>query len=231
VRKPAKDMFDPKVFLAKVGTGKAVLEYRKNQIIFAQGEVANSVVYVQKGRVKLTVISEQGKEAVVAILEPGQFFGEGCLNGHPLRIGTTTAMENCVVTSITKHAMIAVLHREPKFSELFMAYLLTRNGRIEEDLVDQLFNSSEKRLARLLLLLANFGKDGPPQPVLAPISQETLAEMIGTTRSRVSFFMNKFRKLGLIDYNGKITVHNSLLNAVLHDKPRIPADRGADTGA
>jgi CRP/FNR family cyclic AMP-dependent transcriptional regulator len=227
VRKPAKDMFDPKVFLAKVGTGKAVLEYRKNQIIFAQGEVANSVVYVQKGRVKLTVISEQGKEAVVAILEPGQFFGEGCLNGHPLRIGTTTAMENCVVTSITKHAMIAVLHREPKFSELFMDYLLTRKGRIEEDLVDQLFNSSEKRLARLLLLLANFGKDGPPQPVLAPISQETLAEMIGTTRSRVSFFMNKFRKLGLIDYNGKIKVHNSLLNAFLHDKPRIPADRAA----
>jgi CRP/FNR family cyclic AMP-dependent transcriptional regulator len=231
VGKPAKDMFDPKVFLAKVGTGKAILKYRKNQIIFAQGEVANSVFYVQKGRVKLTVISEQGKEAVVAILEPGQFFGEGCLNGHPLRIGTTTAMENCVVTSITKHAMIAVLHREPKFSELFMDYLLTRKGRIEEDLVDQLFNSSEKRLARLLLLLANFGKDGPPQPVLAPISQETLAEMIGTTRSRVSFFMNKFRKLGLIDYNGKIKVHNSLLNAVLHDKPRIPADRATDTGA
>jgi CRP/FNR family transcriptional regulator, cyclic AMP receptor protein len=231
VGKPAKDMFDPKVFLAKVGTGMAVLEYRKDQIIFAQGEVANSVFYVQKGRVKLTVISQQGKEAVVAILEPGQFFGEGCLNGHPLRIGTTTAMENCVVTSITKHAMIAVLHREPKFSELFMSYLLTRNGRIEEDLVDQLFNSSEKRLARLLLLLANFGKDGPPQPVLAPISQETLAEMIGTTRSRVSFFMNKFRKLGLIDYNGKIKVHNSLLNAVLHDKPRIPADRATDTGA
>ena len=228
--KPAKDMFDPKVFLAKVGTGMAVLEYRKDQIIFAQGEVADSVFYVQKGRVKLTVISEQGKEAVVAILEPGQFFGEGCLNGHPLRIGTTTAMEDCVVTSITKHAMIAVLHDEPKFSELFMAYLLTRNGRIEEDLVDQLFNSSEKRLARLLLLLANFGKDGPPQPVLAPISQETLAEMIGTTRSRVSYFMNKFRKLGLIDYNGKIKVHNSLLNAVLHDKPRIPADRAADTG-
>jgi CRP/FNR family cyclic AMP-dependent transcriptional regulator len=231
VGKPAEDMFDPKVFLAKVGSGKAVMEYRKNQIIFAQGEVADSVFYIQRGRVKLTVISDQGKEAVVAILEPGQFFGEGCLNGHPLRIGTTTAMENCVVTSITKHAMIAVLHLEPKFSELFIAYLLTRNGRIEEDLVDQLFNSSEKRLARLLLLLANFGKDGPPQPVLAPISQETLAEMIGTTRSRVSFFMNKFRKLGLIDYNGKIKVHDSLLNAVLHDKPRIPADRAADTGA
>jgi CRP/FNR family transcriptional regulator, cyclic AMP receptor protein len=226
---PAKDMFDPKVFLAKVGTGKAILEYRKNQTIFAQGAVADSVFYIQRGRVKVTVISEQGKEAVVGILEPGQFFGEGCLNGHPLRIGTTTAMENCVITSITRDAMIAVLHDEPKFAELFMAYLLTRNGRIEEDLVDQLFNSSEKRLARLLLLLANFGKDGPPRPILGELSQETLAEMIGTTRSRVSFFMNKFRKLGFIDYNGKIEVHNSLLNAVLHDKPRIPADRAADT--
>jgi CRP/FNR family cyclic AMP-dependent transcriptional regulator len=226
VGKPAKDMFDPKVFLAKVGTGKKILEYQKNQIVFAQGEIADSVFYVQKGSVKVIVISEEGKEAVVGILEPGQFFGEGCLNGRPLRIATTMAMDDSVITSITKAAMIAVLHDEPKFSELFMAYLLTRNSRIEEDLVDQLFNSSEKRLARLLLLLANFGKDGPPQPVLAEINQETLAEMIGTTRSRVSFFMNKFRKLGLIDYNGKkIKVHNSLLNAVLHDKPRIPADR------
>jgi CRP/FNR family transcriptional regulator, cyclic AMP receptor protein len=229
VGKPAKDIFDPKLFLAKVGTGKAILEYRKNQIIFAQGEVADSVFYVQKGRVKLTVVSEQGKEAVVGILEPRQFFGEGCLNGHPLRIGTTTAMEDCIITSITKQAMISVLHSEPKFSELFITYLLSRNSRIEEDLVDQLFNSSEKRLARLLLLLANFGKDGPPQPVLAVISQETLAEMIGTTRSRVSYFMNKFRKLGFIDYNGKIEVHNSLLNAVLHDKPQIPAHRAVGT--
>jgi CRP/FNR family transcriptional regulator, cyclic AMP receptor protein len=229
VDKPAKDIFDAKIFLAKVGAGKTILEYRKNQVIFAQGEVANSVFYIQKGRVKLTVISEQGKEAVVGILEHEQFFGEGCLNGHPLRIATTMAMEDCVITTITKGAMIAVLHDEPKFSELFVAYLLSRNSRIEEDLVDQLFNSSEKRLARLLLLLANFGKDGPPQPILAEISQETLAEMIGTTRSRVSFFMNKFRKLGFIDYNGKIEVHNSLLNAVLHDKPRIPADRAADT--
>jgi CRP/FNR family transcriptional regulator, cyclic AMP receptor protein len=222
--KPAKDMFDPKAFLAKVGAGKAILEYRKNQIIFAQGDAADSVFYVQRGRVKLTVISEQGKEAVVAILEPGQFFGEGCLNGHRVRIGTTMAMEDCVITSIAKATMLAELHREPQFSELFMAYLLNRNSRIEADLVDQLFNSSEKRLARLLLLLANFGKDGPPQPVLAQISQETLAEMIGTTRSRVSFFMNKFRKLGFINYNGKIEVHNSLLNAVLHDNPKIPAD-------
>jgi CRP/FNR family transcriptional regulator, cyclic AMP receptor protein len=229
VGKPAKDIFDPKFFLAKVGGGKAILQYRKKQIIFAQGEVADSVFYVQKGRVKLTVISRQGKEAVVAILGPRQFFGEGCLNGHPLRIGTTTAMEKCVITSIDKATMLAELHREPEFSEMFMTYLLTRNSRIEADLVDQLFNSSEKRLARLLLLLANFGKDGPPQPVLAPISQEILAEMIGTTRSRVSFFMNKFRRLGLIDYNGKIEVHNSLLNAVLHDRPRISADHAVDT--
>jgi CRP/FNR family cyclic AMP-dependent transcriptional regulator len=228
VGKPAKDLFDPKLFLAKVGTGKTILGYQKNQIIFEQGEIADSVFYIQKGRVKVTVSSEQGKEAVVGILEPGQFFGEGCLNGHPLRIATTMAMEDCLITSITKQAMIAVLRDEPKFSELFVAYLLRRNSRVEEDLVDQLFNSSEKRLARLLLLLANFGKDGPPQPVLAEISQETLAEMIGTTRSRVSFFMNKFRKLGLIDYNGKIKVHNSLLNAVLHDRPRIPADRADD---
>jgi CRP/FNR family transcriptional regulator, cyclic AMP receptor protein len=158
---------------------------------------------------------------VVAILEPGQFFGEGCMNGHPLRIATTTAMEDCTITAITKGAMIALLHDEPKFSELFMSYLLTRNSRIEEDLIDQLFNSSERRLARLLLLLANFGKEGSPQPINPNISQETLAEMIGTTRSRVSFFMNKFRKLGFISYNGKIEVHNSLLSAVLHDKPQI----------
>jgi CRP/FNR family transcriptional regulator, cyclic AMP receptor protein len=224
MKEVSKPVFDPKIFFTKVGAGKTILEYRKNQIIFAQGEIADSVFYIQKGRIKLTVISEQGKEAVVAILESGQFFGEGCLNGHPLRIATTTAMEDCTITSITKAAMLAELHREPKFSELFMAYLLTRNSRIEEDLIDQLFNSSEKRLARLLLLLANFGKEGRPQPVLAEISQETLAEMIGTTRSRVSFFMNKFRKLGLISYNGKIEVHNSLLNAVLHDKPQIKDD-------
>ena len=228
MEKPARDSFDPLEFLARVGAGKTILEFHRNQTVFAQGDAADTVFYIQKGKVKLTVLSEQGKEAVVAILQPGQFFGEGCLNGHPLRIATTVAMEESVITSITKHAMIAVLHDEPRFSELFMGYLLTRNSRIEEDLVDQLFNSSEKRLACLLLLLANFGKDGPPQPVLAEISQETLAEMIGTTRSRVSFFMNKFRKLGLIDYNGKITVHNSLLHAVLHDTPRIPADRATD---
>ena len=219
--KPATEEFDPKAFLARVGQGKTIAEYKKNQNIFCQGEVAEAVFYIQKGRVKLTVLSEQGKEAVVGILEPGQFFGESCLNGHPLRISTTTALEDCVITSITKSAMIATLHDEPTFSELFMAYLLTRNSRVEEDLIDQLFNSSEKRLARLLLILANFGKEGRPQPIAVELSQETLAEMIGTTRSRVSFFMNKFRKLGFIDYNGKIEVHNSLLNAVLNDKPQI----------
>src|SRR6202162_4089381 len=221
---PINGAFDAQVFLAKVGVGKTILEFYKNQNIFAQGDVADTVFYIQKGRVKLTVMSEQGKEAVVAILEPGQFFGEGCMNGHSIRIATTTAMEICVITVITKAAMVAALHDEPKFSELFMAYLLTRNSRIEEDLIDQLFNSSERRLARMLLLLANFGKEGSPQPISPNISQETLAEMIGTTRSRVSHFMNKFRKLGLIDYNGHIEVHNSLLSAVLHEKPQLKQD-------
>jgi CRP-like cAMP-binding protein len=220
-RKARKISFDPAAFLAKVGEGKTISTFGKNEVVFSQGDEADAVFYIQNGRIKLTVISAQGKEAVVAIMETGQFFGEGCLNGHPLRMATTTAMEETVVTKISKTAMTATLHDEPKFSELFMAYLLTRNSRIEEDLVDQLFNSSEKRLARLLLLLANFGKEGTPQPIQPDISQETLAEMIGTTRSRVSFFMNKFRKLGLISYNGKIEVHNSLLTAVLHDKPEI----------
>jgi CRP/FNR family cyclic AMP-dependent transcriptional regulator len=218
---PANDEFDAKGFLGKVGTGKTILEFHKGEQVFKQGDVADAVFYIQKGKVKLTVISEQGKEAVVAILEPGQFFGEGCMNGHKLRISTTTAMENCLITSITKSAMVAALHEEPKFSELFMAYLLTRNSRIEEDLIDQLFNSSERRLARLLLLLANFGKEGSPQPINPNISQATLAEMVGTTRSRVSHFMNKFRKLGLISYNGHIEVHSSLLTAVLHEKPLL----------
>jgi CRP/FNR family transcriptional regulator, cyclic AMP receptor protein len=220
VGKLAKDVFDPKLFLANVGAGKAILKFRKDQHVFEQGDVADTVFYIQQGKVKLTVLSDQGKEAVVAILEPGQFFGEGCLNGQRLRIATTTAMEGCLITAITKPAMIAALH-EPKFSELFMAFLLTRNSRVEEDLIDQLFNSSERRLARLLLLLANFGKEGIPQPISRNISQETLAEMIGTTRSRVSHFMNKFRKLGFISYNGQIEVHSSLLNAVLHEKPQL----------
>jgi CRP/FNR family transcriptional regulator, cyclic AMP receptor protein len=219
--KPATKMFDPKDFVAKVGVGKTIVEFHKNQKVFSQGDVADTVFYIQSGQVKLTVISEQGKEAVVAILEPGQFFGEGCMNGHLIRIATTTAMEDCVITVITKAAMITALHDEPTFSELFMAYLLTRNSRIEEDLIDQLFNSSEKRLARLLLLLANFGKEGSPQPISPNISQETLAEMIGTTRSRVSHFLNKFRRLGLIDYNGHIEVRSSLMDAVLRDKPEL----------
>ena len=222
--KAAKSLFDPNLFLAKVGEGKAILKFAKNEVVFSQGDAADTVFYIQKGRIKVLVVSEQGKEAVVGILEPGQFFGEGCLNGHPMRISTTMAMEDCLITAITKGAMLTVLHGEPKFSELFMAYLLSRNSRIEEDLIDQLFNSSEKRLARLLLLLANFGKEGTPQPIAAHVSQETLAEMIGTTRSRVSFFMNKFRKLGFITYNGKIEVHSSLLNAVLYDKPEVMRD-------
>jgi CRP/FNR family cyclic AMP-dependent transcriptional regulator len=215
------EKFDINAFLAKVGTGKTIATYLEDENIFQQGDVADTVFYIQKGQVKLTVQSEQGKEAVVGILSAGQFFGEGCMNGHPLRISTTTAIEECIITAITKTAMQSLLQSEPKFSELFMAYLLKRNSRIEEDLIDQLFNSSEKRLARLLLLLANFGKEGSSQPIVPNVSQETLAEMIGTTRSRVSFFMNKFRKLGLISYNGKIEVNSSLLTAVLHDKPEI----------
>jgi CRP/FNR family cyclic AMP-dependent transcriptional regulator len=223
--RPGKIVFDAQVFVANVGAGKTILEFQKNQNVFAQGDVADTVFYVQKGKVKVTVLSDQGKEAVVGILGPGQFVGEGCVNGDKLRISTATAMVDCVITAITKDAMLAALHDEPKFSEMFMAYLLTRNSRIEEDLIDQLFNSSERRLARMLLLLANFGKAGGPQRISPNISQETLAEMIGTTRSRVSHFMNKFRKLGLIDYNGHIIeVHNSLLSAVLHDKPQLRED-------
>jgi CRP-like cAMP-binding protein len=222
--------FDPKKFLAKVGDGKTIAEYQKDQTVFAQGDAAEAVFYLQKGRIKITVVSEQGKEAVVGIVETGHFFGEGCLNGHPLRLTTATAVGECLITRIAKTAMIATMRNEPEFSELFMAYLLTRNSRIEEDLIDQLFNSSEKRLARLLLLLANFGKDGRPEPIIGKFSQETLAEMIGTTRSRVSFFMNKFRKLGYIDYNGKLEIHNSLLNVVLYDKPEIDTkDSGDET--
>jgi CRP/FNR family transcriptional regulator, cyclic AMP receptor protein len=228
VSDPTKDSFDPQAFLAKVGTGKTISVYRKGQIIFSQGEVADTVFYIQTGSVKVVVLSDQGKEAVVGILEPGQFFGEGCMNGHSLRISTSTATEESLITAITKSAMVASLHDEPKFSELFVAYLLTRNSRVEEDLIDQLFNSSEKRLARLLLLLAKFGKEDSPTPISPNISQETLAEMIGTTRSRVSYFMNKFRKLGFINYNGKIEVHGSLLDAVLHDKPQLQRNEKAD---
>jgi len=217
----AKSSFDAQVFLAKLGVGKSILKFQKGRNVFVQGDRADKVFFIQKGKIKLTVLSDHGKEAVIGMLGPGQFFGEGCMNGHKLRISTTTAMENCIIVAITKAAMVAALHDEPRFSEMFMAYLLTRNSRIEEDLIDQLFNSSERRLARLLLLLANFGKEGNPQPISPNMSQEILGEMIGTTRSRVSFFMNKFRKLGLIDYNGHIEVHSSLLSAVLHDTPQL----------
>jgi CRP-like cAMP-binding protein len=222
--KPAKAVFDAKEFLVRLGAGKSILEFEKNENVFTQGDAADAVFYIQKGKIKLTVISQREKEAVVGILGPGQFFGEGCMNGHPLRIATTTAMEPCVVTSISKQAMKTALHEQPGFSDLFMTYLLTRNSRIEEDLIDQLFNSSERRLARMLLLLSHFGQEGDPQRISPNISQETLAEMIGTTRSRVSHFMNKFRKLGLISYNGHIEVNSSLLDAVLRDRPELKED-------
>jgi CRP/FNR family transcriptional regulator, cyclic AMP receptor protein len=196
-------------------------KYPKGQVVFSQGDAGDAVFYIQKGKAKLTVVSEQGKEAVIAILGTDEFFGEGCLAGQAQRIATVTTMTDSVIARLEKSAIIRVIHQEPAFSELFIAHLLGRSIRVEADLVDQLFNSSEKRLARLLLLLANFGKEGQPEPVIAKISQETLAEMIGTTRSRVSFFMNKFRKLGFIDYNGGIEVHSSLLNVVLHDQPQI----------
>src|ERR1051325_201535 len=209
--------FDPIAFLAKTGEGRAATGYAGGQVIFAQGDPADAVFYVQTGRVKLTIVSGQGKEAVVGIYSATDFFGEASLAGQPLRIATATAMSECLIVRLAKSAMIRMLHDQPAFSELFVAHLLSRNIRVEADLVDQLFNSSEKRLARILLLLANFGKEGKPEAVIPSITQETLAEMIGTTRSRVSFFMNKFRKLGFIEYNGKLSVHSSLLNVVLHD--------------
>jgi CRP-like cAMP-binding protein len=216
--------FDMAAFLEKVGAGKTIAKFKKNDVIFSQGEDAASIYFIQKGRVKLTVVSKHGKEAIVGVMEAGQFFGEGCLHGSTTRVATTSALEECVVISISRSAMLASLKDEPKFSARFISYLLSRNSRIEEDLIDQLFNSSERRLARLLLLLAHFGKEGTSQPIDIEISQESLAEMIGTTRSRVSYFMNKFRKLGLIDYNGKIHVHHALLHAVLHEKPSLRAD-------
>jgi CRP-like cAMP-binding protein len=217
---PAKrrQSFDTKSFLARVGDGRSIGKYRKDQIVFSQGDPGDAVFYIQKGKAKLTVVSEQGKEAVIAILGTGDFFGEGCLAGQVRRIATVKTMADSVIVRLEKSAIIQVIRQEPAFSELFIAHLLGRSIRVEADLVDQLFNSSEKRLARLLLLLANFGKEGKPEPVIAKISQETLAEMVGTTRSRVSFFMNKFRKLGFIKYNGGIEVHSSLLNVVLHDQ-------------
>jgi len=213
--------FDPKSFLAKVGEGRSIGKYRKDQIVFSQGDPADAVFYIQRGKAKVTVVSEQGKEAVVAVLGADEFFGEGCLAGQPQRIANVATMADSVIMRLEKAAVVRVIHEEPAFSEMFIAHLLGRAIRIEADLVDQLFNSSEKRLARMLLLLANFGKEGTPAPMIAKISQETLAEMIGTTRSRVSFFMNKFRRLGFIEYNGGIEVHSSLLNVVLHDTPRL----------
>ena len=213
--------FDPKSFLAKVGEERALSEYRKDRTLFSQGDSADAVFYIQKGKVKVTVVSEQGKEAVVAILGPDEFCGEGCLAGQPRRMATATTMTECEIMRLEKGAIIRILHDQPAFSEMFVAHLLARTIRVEEDLVDQLFNSSEKRLARALLLLANFGKEGRPEPIIANVSQETLAEMIGTTRSRVSHFMNKFRRLGFISYNGTLEVHSSLLSVVLYDQPEI----------
>jgi CRP-like cAMP-binding protein len=209
--------FDPATFLAKAGQGKTITHFKTGRAIFTQADAADALFYVQEGKVKLTVASDKGKEAVVALLGEGHFFGEGCLAGQKVRMSTATAISECTIVRLEKAAAIRVLHDEPSFSELFLKYILSRNIRIEEDLVDQLFNSSEKRLARVLLLLANFGKEGTPEKVIPKMSQKTLAEIVGTTRSRINFFMNKFRKLGFIDYNGELEVHSSLLNVVLHD--------------
>ena len=226
ILKSPEEPFDPADFLAKVDGGRTISEYRKNQKVFSQGDAADSVFYIQKGKVKITVVSEHGKEAVVAILGKDEFCGEGCLAGQPKRIASATALTECEIMRIEKKTIIRVLHDEPNFSQMFLAHLLVRAIRVEEDLVDQLFNSSEKRLARALLILANFGKEGRPEPIITKVSQETLAEMIGTTRSRVSFFMNKFRKLGFISYNGTIEVHSSLLSVVLNDRPEVKDKHG-----
>jgi CRP/FNR family cyclic AMP-dependent transcriptional regulator len=217
MKRSVKSAIDPKALLAAVGEGRTTRDYRSNQAVFAQGEPSDAVFFVHRGKVKLTVLSQQGKQAVTALLGPGDFFGEGCLAGQPLRMATATAMTESSIERLAKSTMIRTLHQDAVFAEAFTAYLLLRNIRMEEDLVDQLFNSSEKRLARLLLLLANFGKEGRPELVVPKISQETLAEMVGTTRSRISHFMNKFRKLGFVEYNGRLQVHSSLINVVLHD--------------
>jgi len=220
-----KPKFNPSVFLAEAGLGRTVSKYRERENLFQQGAPADAVFFIQAGKVKLTVLSRQGKEAVVAILGPDEFLGQGCLTGQRIYMATAETMTKCQIMRINKASFVEVLHEQPTFAEKFLSYLLLRTTRVEEDLVDQLFNSSEKRLARALLLLANFGKDGKPETVMAKISQETLAEMIGTTRSRVSFFMNKFRKMGYISYNGHLEVHSSLLSVVLNDTPpRISAD-------
>ena len=209
--------FDPKAFLTRIESGKTKREYRSNQVVFAQGDTADAVFYIQTGKVKLTVVSTRGKEAVIGVLERGSFFGEGCLAAQPLRMSTASVIQPTSVVRVSKSAMVRSLHEEAEFAELFIAYLLSRNVRIEEDLVDQLFNSSEKRLARILLLLAHFGKESRPETVIPKVSQETLAAMVGTTRSRVSYFMNRFRKMGFIHYNGGLQVHSALLTVVLRD--------------
>ena len=214
-RKPTAE-FDSKAFLTKIRTGRSISTYRKKQVIFTQGDPADAVFYIDRGQIKLTVVSERGKSAVVAMLGRGDFFGEGCLAGQPVRMATASVMTDASVVRIDKRVMMRLLHEKSIFSERFMAHLLARNVRFEEDLVDQLFNSSEKRLARVLLLLARFGKEGKTEPVIAKISQEVLAEMVGTTRPRISGFMNKFRKLGFIEYNGGLHIHSSLLNVLLH---------------
>jgi CRP-like cAMP-binding protein len=213
--------FDAKALLSKLDGGRSTAEFRKDQIIFSQGEAADAAFFVQRGRVRISVLSEQGKEAIVAMLGENEFFGEGCLAGQARRISTATAENDSLIVTLKKEAIVRLIHEDPEFSELFIVHLLSRAVRAEADLVDQLFNSSEKRLARTLLLLANFGQEDKPQPMIAKISQEALAQMVGTTRARVSFFMNKFRKLGFISYNGGIEVHSSLLNVILHDQPHI----------
>ena len=213
-------MFDPAAFLATAANGRDISKFSRKEIIFAQGDAADAVFYIKKGKVKVAVVSNDGKEAIVALLGPDEFVGEGCLIGQPKRLATASAMTECETMRVAKSEIQRLLHEEPTFSQMFMSHILARNARVEEDLVDQIFNSTEKRLARLLLLMANFGKEGRTEPILAKISQETLAEMIGTTRSRVSHFMNKFRRLGFIDYNGHLQVHNSLVGVLLADQPR-----------
>jgi len=227
VERPPRDRhkrtaaFDAAAFLARPRDGRSVIKYRKNDVIFSQGDPADAVFYIQKGKLKVTVVSDRGKEAVASILGPDEFFGEACMAGQLQRLVTVSAMTDAVVARVEKTAMIRLVREQPDVSQMFMTHILNRTIRVEADLIDQLFNSSERRLARLLLLLANYGKEGKPEPIIAKISQETLAEMIGTTRSRVSFFMNRFRKLGFISYNGHIEVHKSLLNLVLHEQPHI----------
>jgi CRP/FNR family cyclic AMP-dependent transcriptional regulator len=223
-----KTPFDPKVFLSMPGSGRTISSYLKDEVVYSQGAAADAVFYIQKGKVKLTVVSEQGKGAVIAVLSSDEFCGEGCVAAQPRRMATATAMIDCEIMRVEKAAIIRALHKEVAFADRFLSHLLARSIRMEEDLVDQLFNSSEKRLARALLLLANFGKEGKPEAILVKVTQEMLADMIGTTRGRVSFFMNKFRRLGLIDYNGHLEIHSSLLSVVLQEHPHIADDTTED---